>query len=61
MVCTFAGLAVAIVVTTFYYYLVGRIERLVSEMNDAVNTFADESGANVPEPTKDETAELATA
>jgi biopolymer transport protein ExbB len=61
MVCTFAGLAVAIVVTTFYYYLVGRIERLVSEINDTVNTFADEAGANNPEPTNEPAADLATA
>jgi biopolymer transport protein ExbB len=60
MVCTFAGLAVAIVVTTFYYYLVGRIERLVSEINDTVNTFADDAGANDPEA-KEEAADLATA
>src|SRR5665213_1033998 len=33
MVNTFAGLAIAIVVTVFYYFLVGRIERLVSELS----------------------------
>jgi len=46
MTCTFAGLAVAIVVTTFYYFFVGRIERLIGEINDAVNRFADEYGIN---------------
>jgi biopolymer transport protein ExbB len=39
MVNTFAGLAIAIVVTIFYYYFQGRIEKLVSEMNDAINEF----------------------
>ena len=46
MTCTFAGLAVAIVVTTFYYFFVGRIERLIGEINDAVNRFADDYGIN---------------
>jgi biopolymer transport protein ExbB len=46
MTCTFAGLAVAIVVTIFYYYLAGRIERLLVEMNDTVNRFADDYGIN---------------
>jgi biopolymer transport protein ExbB len=49
MTCTFAGLAVAVVVTLFYYYLIGRIERLVGEMTDAVNAFADDYGINEPE------------
>ncbi len=40
MVCTFGGLAVAIFVTIFYYYFVGKIERLVSDLNDLVNDFA---------------------
>lgn len=52
MICTFAGLAVAIVVTICYYYLVGRIERLVAEINDTVNRFADENGANGEEAKK---------
>lgn len=34
MVNTFAGLAIAVVVTIAYYYFVNRIERLVTEMND---------------------------
>lgn len=42
MVNTFAGLAVAIVVTTFYYFFVGKIERLLSEMNDALTQFSDD-------------------
>jgi biopolymer transport protein ExbB len=46
MVNTFGGLAVAIVVTIFYYYFVGRIERLISEMNDTLARFADEFGFN---------------
>lgn len=47
MVNTFAGLAVAIVVTIFYYYFIGRIEKIVSEMNDAVNDFGREFGFDV--------------
>jgi biopolymer transport protein ExbB len=41
MVNTFGGLAVAIVCTIFYYLFLGRIERLVTEMNDAVGEFAE--------------------
>ena len=41
MVNTFGGLAVAIVCTVFYYLFLGRIERLVTEMNDAVGEFAE--------------------
>ena len=41
MVCTFGGLAVAIVCTVFYYLFLGRIERLVTDMNDAVGEFED--------------------
>jgi len=44
MVNTFAGLAVAIVVTVFYYLFIGRIEKLVAEMNDAVNEFGRDVG-----------------
>jgi biopolymer transport protein ExbB len=44
MVCTFGGLAVAIVVTLFYYYFVGRIEKLVTEINDELTQLADEYG-----------------
>lgn len=46
MVNTFGGLAIAIVVTMFYYYFVGRIEKLVSELNDALSKFADDFGFN---------------
>jgi biopolymer transport protein ExbB len=46
MVCTFGGLAVAIVVTIFYYYFVGRIEKLVGEINDELTAFSDEYGLN---------------
>ena len=49
MTCTFAGLAVAVVVTLSYYYFIGRIERLVGEMTDTVNAFADAYGINEPE------------
>lgn len=44
MVNTFAGLAVAIVVTIFYYFFIGRIEKLVADMNDAVNEFGRDAG-----------------
>ena len=46
MVCTFGGLAVAILVTMFYYYFLGRIEKLVTEVNDELAVFADEYGLN---------------
>lgn len=44
MVNTFAGLAIAIVVTIFYYYFAGHIEKLVLALNDAVNDFGREAG-----------------
>jgi biopolymer transport protein ExbB len=44
MVNTFGGLAIAIVVTLFYYLFIGKIEKLVSEMNDAVNEFGRDIG-----------------
>ena len=47
MVNTFAGLAVAIVVTIFYYFFIGRIEKLVADMNDAVNEFGRDVGFDV--------------
>src|SRR5690242_17031837 len=47
MVNTFAGLAIAIVVTIFYYWFIGKIEKLVSEMNDAVNEFGRDLGFDV--------------
>jgi biopolymer transport protein ExbB len=56
MTCTFAGLAVAIVVTSFYYFLAGRIERLIAEMNDVLTQFADTYGyamrPRAPRPTE---------
>jgi biopolymer transport protein ExbB len=50
MTCTFAGLAVAIVVTIFYYFFAGRIERLVGEMNETLGHFADTYGYAPPRP-----------
>jgi biopolymer transport protein ExbB len=46
MVNTFSGLAVAIVVTIFYYFFVGRIERLISDLNDELSDFSDQFGFN---------------
>lgn len=46
MVCTFGGLAVAILVTLFYYFFVGRIEKLIGDINDELARFADEFGLN---------------
>jgi len=50
MVNTFGGLAVAIVVTLFYYFFIGRIERLISELNDELTSFSDEYGFNAESP-----------
>jgi biopolymer transport protein ExbB len=44
MVNTFAGLAIAIIVTVFYYYFAGHIEKLVLELNETVNDFGREAG-----------------
>lgn len=55
MVNTFAGLAVAIVVTIFYYFFIGRIEKLVADMNDAVNDFGRDAGFDV-DPTEEAAA-----
>ncbi len=52
MVNTFGGLAVAIVVTLFYYFFIGRIERLISELNDELNEFSDEYGFNAESDTE---------
>jgi biopolymer transport protein ExbB len=52
MVNTFGGLAVAIVVTIFYYFFVGRIERLISEINDTLVDFSDEYGFNAESETE---------
>lgn len=45
MVCTFGGLAVAIVCTAFYYWFLGRIEKLVADMNDSLAEFGDRIAA----------------
>jgi biopolymer transport protein ExbB len=45
MVCTFGGLAVAIVCTAFYYLFLSRIERFVAEMNDALGEVGDRVAA----------------
>jgi len=50
MVNTFGGLAVAIVCTAFYYYFLGRIERLVGDMNEAFMEFG-ERYVTPPPPT----------
>ena len=42
LITTFAGLAVAIPITVFYFYFAGKIERLVADMNDVATDFADE-------------------
>lgn len=41
LITTFAGLLVAIPVTVAYYFLAGRIERLVSVLNDEAGDFVD--------------------
>jgi biopolymer transport protein ExbB len=51
MTCTFAGLAVAIVVTAFYYFFAGRIDRLIAELNESMAQFADTYG--YPTPNRD--------
>ena len=45
MVCTFGGLAVAIVCTAFYYWFLGRIERLVGDMNESLGEVGDRIAA----------------
>jgi biopolymer transport protein ExbB/TolQ len=49
IVCTFGGLAVAIVCTFAYYFFLGRIERLVGDMNEALAEVGDRM-ANAPTP-----------
>ncbi len=55
LVTTFGGLLVAIPCLIFYYYFRGKIDRLVSFMNDASMEFLEHSirpgQAGVPEPT----------
>ena len=46
MVCTFGGLAVAILVTVFYYFFVGRIVKLIGDINDELTRFSDEYSLN---------------
>jgi biopolymer transport protein ExbB len=58
MTCTFAGLAVAVVVTLFYYFFMGRIEGLVGELNDTVSRFANDYGINDPEKVGDDEREF---
>lgn len=41
LVTTFAGLSVAIPVLVFYYYFQGKIERIVSDMNDVSVQFVE--------------------
>jgi biopolymer transport protein ExbB len=41
LVCTLAGLMVAIPVLVVYYYFIAKIERLVAEMNENSLEFAD--------------------
>jgi len=50
MVCTFGGLAVAILVTVFYYFFIGRIEKLIGDINDELTQFSDEYGLNAECP-----------
>jgi biopolymer transport protein ExbB len=47
LVTTFAGLLVAIPVTVAYYFLAGRIERIVSRLNDAAGEFLDHFAGGV--------------
>jgi biopolymer transport protein ExbB len=41
LVTTFAGLTVAIPALIFYYFFLGRVDRLVHDMNDASMEFID--------------------
>jgi biopolymer transport protein ExbB len=41
LVTTLAGLIVAIPVLMFYYYFIGKIERIISELNDVTMEFID--------------------
>ena len=45
MVCTFGGLAVAIICTAFYYFFLGRVERLISDTNDGLAEVSDRIAA----------------
>ncbi len=46
MVNTFSGLAVAVVVTIFYYFFVGRIEKIVADLNDTLADFSEQFSFN---------------
>ena len=48
LVTTFAGLLVAIPVTVAYYFLAGRIERIVSRLNDEAGDFLDHYASAAP-------------
>lgn len=61
MVNTFAGLAVAIVATFFYYFFLGRVERLLSDLNDTLGEFADQYTEALPTSGSDDRAELVEA
>ena len=50
MVNTFGGLAVAIVCTAFYYFFVGRIERLIGDLNEAFAEFGERYVTPAPQP-----------
>lgn len=50
LVTTFAGLIVAIPAMIFYYYFQGKIERIVSEMNDLSVQFLEHYSAAEPRP-----------
>jgi biopolymer transport protein ExbB len=49
MVNTFAGLAVAIVATFFYYFFIGRVERLIGDLNDTLGAFAEQYTEALPQ------------
>jgi biopolymer transport protein ExbB len=50
LVTTFAGLLVAIPVTVAYYFLVGRVERVVSRINDEAGEFLEHYTGGAPAP-----------
>jgi len=50
MVNTFGGLAVAIVCTAFYYFFIGRIERLIGDLNEAFAEFGERYVTPAPQP-----------
>jgi biopolymer transport protein ExbB len=52
LVTTFAGLCVAIPLLVFYYFFVGRIERLVSELNDVSEQFIERYMQGDPPPSR---------